>query len=379
VAVVGGGIVGLAAARELAGRGLAVTVIERGGPGCQASSAAAGMLAPLSEVPEPGPLFDACRAARDGWTAWAAELEAETGRSIGHDTDGALAVARDDEEAAGLARLAAAAAELGEPTREISLAEARRLVPDLAADVRSVLHLPGDHRVDNVATCGALAAAVRGRGVALRTGTAVERVEAAGGGTVRLALRGENGPATLETGALVVAAGAWSGSLPGLPALPVAPVRGQMMSIAGVDWPWQGTVRAGDRYAVRRALASAVRRADTLLVGATVDDAGFEVANSPAGLADLAAFVRRLFPALAERPVRSIWAGLRPGTADGLPILGPLPEHHGVFLATGHHRNGILLAPWTAERVAAMVADGAAPEGAAAFAPERFLRARESV
>jgi glycine oxidase len=378
VAVVGGGIVGLAAARELAGRGLAVTVIERGEPGCQASSAAAGMLAPLSEVPEPGPLFDACRAARDGWTAWAAQLEAETGRSIGYDTDGALAVARDDEEEAGLARLAAAAAELGEPTRETSLAEARRLVPDLAPDVRSVLHLPGDHRVDNVATCGALSAAVERRGVTLRSGTAVERVEAAGG-AVRLELRGAGGTESLDAGALVVAAGAWSGSLPGLPPLPVAPVRGQMMSIAGIDWPWQGTVRAGDRYAVRRALASAVRRADTVLVGATVDDAGFEVANTPAGLADLAAFVRRLFPDLADRPVRSIWAGLRPGTADGLPILGPLPGHAGVFLATGHHRNGILLAPWTAVRVAAMIADGAAPEGAAAFAPERFLRAGESV
>jgi glycine oxidase len=332
------------------------------------------MLAPLAEVPEAGPMFDACRQARDLWTAWAAELGEEAGRPIGYDVSGALAVARDEEEDAALDRLAAAASELGETTREMPLAEARRLVPDLAPDVRRVRHLPGDHRVDNVAACDALVEIVERRGGAVHAGTTVENVEHTAGG-IRLKVRDDAGPREVEAAALVVAAGAWSGSLPGLPPLPVVPVRGQMMSIGGVSWPWQGTVRAGRRYAVRRSTANAVRRADTLIVGATVEDSGYEVANTPAGLADLAGFVARLFPALAERPVRAVWAGLRPATPDGLPVLGPLPGADGVFLATGHYRNGILLAPWTALRVAAMVADGEAPAAGDPFSPQRFAAA----
>jgi len=377
VLVAGGGIVGLAAARALAAAGASVVVIERGVPGAQASAAAAGMLAPLAEVPEPGPMFEACREARDLWGPWVAELVEESGRPVDYDTSGALAVARDDDESAALDRLAAAAAELGEPTRDMPLAELRRLVPDLAPDVFRALHLPGDHRVDNVEACAALAEALERRGVPVHGGSEVVRVEP--GDPVRLAVRDDAGERTLEAGALLVATGAWSGSLPGLPPLPVVPVRGQMMSLGGVDWPWQGSLRAGDRYAVRRALANAVRRADGLIVGATVEEAGFAVANTPAGLADLAAFVERLVPTLAGRPVRAVWAGLRPGTPDGLPILGPLPGAEGVFLATGHYRNGILLAPWTARRVAAMMlagggggADSAAGAEPGPFSPRRF-------
>ena len=298
---------------------------------------------------------------------------------IGYDASGALAVARNAAEDAALATLAEAAAELGEPTAEMPLAEARRRVPDLAPDVARVLHLPGDHRVNNVDACDALLEAVTRRGVAVHAGTAVERIDAPDDGPVRLAVRGGDGERQVEAEALLVAAGAWSGSLPGLPALPVVPVRGQMMLIGGVDWPWQGVVRAGERYAVRRAPANAVRRADSLLIGATVEDSGFEVENTTRGLADLTAFVARLFPALVERPVRAVWAGLRPGTPDGLPLLGPLPGHQRVFLATGHYRNGILLAPWTARRVGAMMLGGRPPAADDPFSPRRFPSPGEPV
>ena len=379
VVIVGGGIIGLAAARELAAQGATVEVIERGRPGREASAAAAGMLAPLAEVPEAGPMFDACREARDQWAAWVGELEAETGMPIGYDASGALAVARSAEEDAALATLTAAASELGEPTAEMPLAEARRWVPDLAADVERVLHLPGDHRVNNVDACDALLEAVTRRGGVVHAGTTVERVDAPDDGPVRLTVRDGDGERQVEAEALLVAAGAWSGSLPGLPALPVVPVRGQMMLIGSVDWPWQGVVRAGERYAVRRAPANAIRRADSLLVGATVEESGFEIANTARGLADLTAFVAGLFPALLERPVRAVWAGLRPGTPDGLPLLGPLPGHPRVFLATGHYRNGILLAPWTARRVAAMMLGGHLPGADDPFSPQRFPAPAEPV
>lgn len=392
--VVGGGIIGLVAARELAGRGLAVTVLERGEPGQQASAAAAGMLAPLAELPEPGPMFEAARAARDQWGGFAAEVADEAAAvspdlgsldNLGYDTSGALSVAADEESGEALTALASAAEALGETTREMPLEELRHLVPDLSPTVHRALHLPGDHRVDNVVFCRALASAARTRGVIVESHSEVTSLEEVHGG-VRLQVASQAGDAgshrtgtraearagavrTLEAGAVLLAAGAWSGrllagsdrqsatSVEGFAKvqriLPVVPVRGQMMSLGDIHWPWTGSVRAGDRYAVRRSsLVNAVRRADTVLVGATVEDAGFSAINTAAGLADLTAFVTRLFPGLAQRPVRSVWAGLRPGTADGLPFIGALPGRRHTWVATGHYKNGILLAPWTARRIA---------------------------
>lgn len=371
VLVLGAGIVGLAAARELAGRGLAVEVLDRRRPGREASAAAAGMLAPLAEVPEPGPLFDACRAARDLWRPWLDELEDEADRRVDFDDSGALVVARDDEEEAALDALASAAAELGEDAEPMPLDEVHSHVPGLTPDLRRALLLPGDHRVDNPAACDALVRACVARGVTVRDGAAVERVETVDG-AVRVTVQEGSSSRLLEAGRLLVAAGAWSGGIEGLPPLPVEPVRGQMLSLAAVDWPWLGVVRAGRRYAVRRAVGNAVPRADGLLVGATVEDAGFHAVNTPAGLEDLVGFVRSLFPTLVDRPVHRVWAGLRPGTPDGLPLLGPWPGAEGVVAATGHYRNGILLAPWTARCVADLMVDGEEVPGGGAFDPSRF-------
>ncbi len=380
--VVGGGIIGLAAARELAGRGLSVTLLERDEPSLQASAAAAGMLAPLAEVPEPGPMFEAARDARDRWGEFAAEVADDAGLdspdAFGYDTSGALAVAADDETAEALTGLARAATELGEVVSEMPVDEARRLVPDVTADLRRALHLPGDHRVDNVAFCRALVTAARSRGVLVQPGSEVESLEETADG-VRLRIAGspggEGGPRTLEAGAVLLAAGAWSGKLLGSPTLPVSPVRGQMMSLGDVHWPWTGSVRAGERYVVRRqSLAKAVRREDTVLVGATVEaDAGFQTENTASGLADLTAFVRRLFPGLADRPVRSVWAGLRPGSPDGLPFIGAVPGRSRTWVATGHYRNGILLAPWTARRITDRIIGGEPAPEADPFALEGRL------
>jgi glycine oxidase len=319
------------------------------------------MLAVLLDPPSPGPFFDACRASRDLWPAWRCELEEESGMAVEHDDDdGALLVALDEAEAGWLEMLRRRAAAVGEAVVDLPVAEARRQVPALAGEPAALLHLPGEHRVDNPAACAALAQSCRRRGVELIADTVVERVEAGLRG-VRLSLAGGG---ELTGARLVLAAGAWSGGIAGLPPLPVRPVRGQMLRLGGAAWPWRGTVRGPHRYAVRR-------RRGELLVGATVEEAGFEGGVTAGGLGDLLDFVRRLLPGLEGAPVLTSWSGLRPGTPDTQPLLGPLGELP-VIAATGHYRDGILLAPWTAEVVARTVLEGQLPDEAIAFSPQRF-------
>lgn len=358
VLVVGGGIVGLASARELARAGMKVELLERLPAGAEASLAAAGMLSPLAET-LPGPLLDACRESRDLWLSWAPALAEETGLSIEHDASGALLVALDDLDEAWLDRVAAEAREIGELVEEIDGGTLSRWVPDVSPGVRRSLLLPGEHRVDNVQACTVLALAARKAGAVLTYGAEVERIERAGTG-VRVVTRDRH----VDAGLLVLAAGAWSGTIEGLPPLPVRPVRGQMLLLGSVDWPWKGTIRSQHGYAVRRG-------ATGLLVGATVEEAGFACHNTPEGIESLLRFTRQTLPGLDGARLETTWAGLRPGTPDGLPILGPVPGWP-VIAATGHYRNGILLAPWTAREVARLaLARGAGEAGH--FSPERLL------
>ena len=177
VLILGGGIIGLACARELALRGFRVELVERLPAGAEASLAAAGMLSPLGEISTPGPLLDICRASRDLWGPWVAALESETGLSVDYDTSGALLVALDEEDEAELDRLAFAARELGERADEVEIAALRHWVPDVTPGVRRALHLPDEHRVDNVQLCAVLAQAVQKLGVVLHYDSEVERVE----------------------------------------------------------------------------------------------------------------------------------------------------------------------------------------------------------
>src|SRR6185436_4057035 len=337
--VVGGGIIGLACARELARAGRRVEVLERLPAGAEASLAAAGLLAPLAEVPRPGPFLDACRASRNLWPGWAAALSRETGLSIELDTSGTLLVALDAGEEEHLDAVAAAAEAVGELVEEIGHDHFRQWVPDASPGIRRVLRIAGDHRVDNVQACAVLATAALSAGVTVSYGFEVEQIERTRGG-VRVSSEGD----TREAELLVLAAGAWSGQIPGLPALPVRPVRGQMLLLQGVDWPWRGCIRGQHGYAVRRG-------ATGLLVGATTEEAGFFSHPTVAGVESLLAFTRHVLPGLDTARLETVWAGLRPGTPDDLPLIGFLPGWP-VLAATGHFRNGILLAPWTAREVA---------------------------
>jgi glycine oxidase len=359
VLVVGGGIIGLACARELARAGKRVEVVERLPAGAAASLAAAGMLAPLAEVPLPGPFLDACRASRDLWPAWIGELSQETGLSIEYDASGTLLVAMDAVEEAHLDAVAQAADAAGELVEEIGPDRFRQWVPDASPGVRRVLRLLGDHRVDNVQACAVLAAAALAAGVTVSYGFEVERIERTPEGGVRVTSEGD----TREAGLLILAAGAWSGQIPGLPALPVRPVRGQMLLLQGIDWPWHGCVRGQLGYAVRRGTTG-------LLVGATSEEAGFFCHPTVAGIDSLLAFTRHVLPGLDAARLETTWAGLRPGTPDDLPLIGFLSRSP-ILIATGHFRNGILLAPWTAREVARLAAGLGAPE-TAVFSPSRF-------
>jgi glycine oxidase len=191
-------------------------------------------------------------------------------------------------------------------------------------------------------------------------GAEVERIERAGDG-VRLVGRDRD----WEAGLLVMAAGSWSGHIPGFPTLPVHPVRGQMLMLGGIDWPWNGSLRGPHDYVVRRG-------ATGLLVGATIEEAGFASYNTAGGVERLLRFALHALPGLENARLETTWAGLRPATPDGFPIVGPVPGWP-VLAATGHYRNGILLAPWTAREITRMVMAGDFEEEGP-FSPARFLQ-----
>lgn len=373
ILVVGGGIVGLACAEALALRGLQVALVDREDPkrpaGLGATWASAGMIAPLAEVPEGDPFLDVCLGSRDLWTRWAPDLEDATrseldGGTLDYDRSGAFLVAdRPHVEPDRLERFAEAARLAGEPLERPAHEAIRRSIPDASPDLDFGLRLAGEHRVDNRRVCVALHHRLRALGVEL-TRADVQSIEAQSGEVVVRTAEG-----TLRAGAVLVAAGAWSAGIAGLPELPISPLRGQMMRLKGVDWPFQGCVRGTGYYAVRR-------RNGDLLIGATEDDAGFHCAVTPSGLAELTGWLGRVFPSLIDHPVTETWAGLRPSTPDGRPILEQVENR--VWVAAGHHRNGILLAPWTAQTMTRWIVDGSPPVERDLFALGRFAELRSN-
>ncbi len=268
----------------------------------------------------------------------------------------------DAGEEAYLETVAATAEAVGESPEEIGREHFREWVPDASPGIRRVLRLLGDHRVDNVQACAVLASAALAAGVTINYSFEVERIERMHrSGGIRLHADGD----TREAELLILAAGAWSGQIPGFPALPVRPVRGQMLLLQGIDWPWRGCIRNRHGYAVRRGETG-------LLVGATTEEAGFFCHPTVAGIESLLAFTRHILPGLDAARLEAVWAGLRPGTPDDMPLLGFLPGWP-VIAATGHFRNGILLAPWTAREVAHQAEGLEASPEAASFSPSRFM------
>ena len=359
--IVGGGLIGCALAAELAARGQRVTVLERGEPGDEASGAAAGMLSPQADAREPGSLFELGLESRGLYPAWIDALRRETGVDPGFRRLGLLRCAFRDEDADGL--FSSFAWQLGR-----GLAVEDRTEPALRAEidgrlspeVRRAVFFPEEGAVEPRTLTRAAWLCAAGRGARVLTGTAVRRFLLEGG-----ACRGvETDAGTLRAGAVVDAAGAWAAFDEGVTfPIPVHPVRGQIVRLRIDGPPLRTQVSSDEVYLVPRPEGE-------IIVGSTLELVGFRKAVTAEAIERLLAAAIRLIPALRAARVDAAWSGLRPGTPDGLPILGESPVP-GLFFATGHFRNGILLAPVTAALVADVVTGGARRD-LSAFSVARF-------
>jgi len=348
VIVVGGGVIGLSIAWRAARSGLSVTLLERDRFGAGATHAAAGMLAPVAEAD----FGDAGRALVElgltsarSWPQFAAALERDSGLPSSLRADGTLVLARDRDEAEALERQLAYRRGLGLAVTRITPSRARELEPALAPSLRLALEIPGESSVDPRWVCDALVLAARGAGAELR-----EQCEVAG--LVRRAGR-VSGVALADGGQLgadhvVLAAGAWSAALSDVP---VRPVKGQIMRLRDADGPGlvSRTLRFEGGYLVARGDGGYV-------LGASSEERGFDTTVTARPLYELLRDASELVPGLLDLEVEEITVGLRPGSPDNLPLIGPSDEDR-LILACGHFRNGILLAPLTATLVVRALAD----------------------
>jgi glycine oxidase len=383
--VVGGGVIGLAIAWRAALAGMTVTVVDEA-PGRGASWAAAGMLAPVTEVHYgERPLLALNLAAAARWPTFAAEVEEASGLPVGYRPGGTLAVARDADDNAALEDLYQFQVRCGLQVERLRSRECRQLEPGLAPSIRGGVLAAGDHQVDNRALVEALLAACQHAGVRMVTGRVAElavegdRVTGAvlsGGGPAGHGSSTSAGPVpsraegeTLAAGVVVLAAGCWSGGLGGLAAEvlpPVRPVKGQLLYLRGpADQPLcSRNVRGLEVYVVPRGDGRVV-------VGATVEEQGFDTTVTAGAVHDLLRAALELLPDVAELELAETVVGLRPGSPDNAPMLGPAGPD-GLVVATGHYRNGILLTPVTADAIAELLATGQVPEMIAPFTPGRF-------
>jgi glycine oxidase len=372
VAVLGGGLIGLGIAWRAARRGLRVCLADPA-PGSGASTAAAGMLAPVTEAHygEERLLALNLRSAA-AYPEFVRELESFTGLPAGFDTRGTLAVAFDRDDQTVLTETAAFHRRLGLDSSLLSGREARRLEPLLAPGVQAGLLVERDHQVDNRMLHAALLAAAGKAGVCLHHSRAALLTAPGGDGAQHVSgLLLESGE-RLTAERVVLAAGCWSSEVDGLPpgVLPrIRPVRGQILRLAMPTVPvlsrtLRALVRGGYVYLVPRAHGE-------LVVGATSDELGFDTGVTAGGVYELLRDAREVLPGISELPLVEARTGLRPGSPDNAPLLGEtaLP---GLIAATGHYRNGVLLTPATAEAIADLLTEGALPEYAAPFRPDRF-------
>ncbi|MGH9404347.1 MAG: glycine oxidase ThiO [Terriglobia bacterium] len=365
VIVVGAGLIGCAIALRLAQAKLRVTVFERGEPGCEASSAGAGMIAPQGETTEADEYYEFCAASRDLYPDFAAEVEALTGRDVGFRRDGTLMAALDEAQAADLDRVYENQKAAGLPVERLSPGEARRHAPGLSEEARGALLMPNDFRVDNEKLIKALAAACARSGVLFRLHSTVTGFDSRNGRVETIEVREGAKESRHTAGTFVLAAGAWSADLAassGTP-MPVTPCRGQLMEFEGAqDFPL--TLRAGHYYLVPRSEGR-------LVAGSTMEYAGFEKAVTGDGLRSVLEGAIGIAPCVRQMRFVRAWAGFRPDTLDHRPILG-CGELENLVFATGHFRNGILLTPLTAKLISELIISGHAGPMLAPYAPRRF-------
>ena len=366
VLIVGGGAIGCALARELAGRGAKVTVLERASPGAEASGAAAGLIAPQAEGVPPGPFFDLATESRRLYPGWCEEIERETGLAVGWSATGVL---RCDLDGSADFSSYLFQRELGFPVEEVDGGRIREITGGLAAAVaRRGVFFPRDGSVDPRLLTRALWIAAERRGVRFALGATATRFLFR-----QSRCRGvETDQGTFEADAVVDAAGAWAAFDPENAPVPVRPLRGQIVRLTAPPPLLPCVVQSADVYIVPRTDGS-------LLLGSTEEDVGFRKQVTAEAVAALCDAAFRLVPSLRAAEFSDAWSGLRPASRDAQPILGA-SEVPGLFFAVGHFRNGILLAPVTARRVAEAILGPSsadlAPFSATRFETERKMSGR---
>ncbi len=357
---------GLGIAWRLAQAGCRVAVFDRGAIGRGASHAAAGMLAAGVET-EPGELdlLQLNRRSQRAWPAFAAELEAASGRDIGYRDDGTLVVALTGDDRRQLRFIHDYHRRAGIAVTLLGGGAAREREPALNPRIPAAVWSPDDHQVDNRALTGALAEAATRAGARLIPDRKVDAIRVDNGRATGAVVAGE----TVAADRVVLAAGAWCRTVGGLkPAAlpPVRPIKGQMLALQmdPASPLLRHVVWAPGVYLVPR-------RDGRLLIGATVEEKGFDETITAGGQYALLDAAWRALPGIEELPIAETWVGFRPGSRDDAPILGPGPVE-GLVYATGHHRNGILLTPVTADLVGRFVLTGEADPALAPFALARF-------
>ncbi len=366
VAIIGGGVIGLTIARALARRGVAsVTVLERGSLGGEASSAAAGMLAPQAEADADDDFFQLACKSRDIYSEFAAALFEETGIDIELEVTGTLYVGFTSADAAEIEKRFEWQRKAGLAVEKVNVLEARRIEPAIAENVRAVLSFPRDVQVENRRLVSALSESAKRYSVSIFTGVTAESILIERDKVVGL----QTSRGFLSSGKVIVASGAWSSffinSDKRLPEVHIEPVRGQMISFESSPRLTRHVIYSPRGYLVPRMNGR-------LLAGSTMESVGFDKRVTASGMYSILSQTIEISPLVAGLPIADFWAGLRPRASDGLPVLGPCAEIEGLFYASGHYRNGILLAPITGELVADAVVGRRISPISAAFAPERF-------
>ncbi len=363
VLIIGGGVIGCAIAHYLAKAGARVTIVERRRLAQEASWASAGLISPpkATEAPTAHARFE--KRSFDAYPALIEELRETTGLSVEHNRSGELVVARDEGEAAAIRRMLPWQRDLGLAAEWLDGDEVRRREPALHPEMRGAAWFPevGSVRAHRLTT--ALARSARSRGATILEETPVLGLLTDGD----RATGARTAAGEIRAGATVIAAGAWTAQL-GAPLgllLPTRPVRGQMLALAGAEPPLRHVISGAGGYLIPRADGA-------VAAGATVDEGGFDARVTPDGLVWLAGLIRALAPTLAGARVVETWAGLRPASADGLPLLGAAPGWAGLWVAAGHFRVGVLLAPVTGELLAASIRQGRPDPALAPYDPARF-------